>query len=212
MKHQKVIDALKWRYATKVFDKEAKIKASDLRTILESARLAPSSFGTEPWKFIVVENPDVRAQLRTAAYDQSKVTDASHIIVLARRTDAEKITPELIARTAATQGKSEADLVALKEMVEGAVAYKQGAGVYDGWAAGQTYLALGVMIETASLLEIDNCPMEGFDRAKVDEILGLKEKHLASVTMLALGKRGVDTYATLPKTRRNFDEVVEFVK
>lgn len=212
MTHKKIIDALQWRYATKVFNKEEKVKAKDLKTILESARLSPSSFGVEAWKFIVVENPEVRAQLRAAAYDQEKVTDASHLVVLTRRTDAEHIASELIARTAATQGKSEADLAGLKQMVEGAIAFKQGAGAYDAWAAGQTYIALGIMIETASLLGVDNCPMEGFDNAKVDEILGLKTRNLASVSMLALGARGTDGYAALPKTRRPFEEVVEFLK
>lgn len=212
MIHKKIIDALQWRYATKIFSKEAKVNAKDLQTILESARLSPSSFGVEAWKFIVVENPEIRAKLRAAAYDQEKVTDASHIVILARRTDAENIAGELIARTAIAQSKSESDLATLKQMVEGSIAFKQGAGTYDAWSAGQTYIALGIMIETASLLGVDNCPMEGFDNAKVDEILDLKTRNLASVSMLALGARGEDGYAALPKTRRSFGEVVEFLK
>ncbi len=212
MKHTKIIDALQWRYATKIFNKDAKVQVSDLRTILESARLSPSSFGVEAWKFIVVENPELRAKLRAAAYDQPKVTDASHLVVLARRTDSENIVPELIARTAAAQGKTEDDLSGLKKMVDTTVTYKHAANLFDTWTAAQTYIALGMMVETASLLGIDNGPMEGFDAARVDEILGLNAKNLASVTMLALGYRGDDPYAQIPKTRRDFDEVVEFIK
>jgi len=212
MTHKKIIDALQWRYATKVFNAEAKVKTKDLQTILESARLAPSSFGIEAWKFIVVENPEIRMKLRAVAYDQPKVTDASHLIVLTRRTDAENIAPELIARTAATQGKTVEELSALQKMVEGSITFKNAANAFAAWTTAQTYIALGTMIETASLLEVDNCPMEGFDSAQVDEILDLKSKNLASVSMLALGYRGEDSYASLPKTRRPFEEVVEFLK
>lgn len=212
MTHQKIIEALQWRFATKIFDSSKKVSESNLKAILESARLAPSSFGVEAWKFIVVENPELRAKLRAVAYDQPKVTDASHLVVLARRTDSENIVPELIARTATAQGKTEDDLAGLKKMVDTTVTYKHAANTFDAWAGAQTYIALGIMVETASLLGIDNGPMEGFDPAHVDEILGLKAKNLASVTMLALGYRGDDPYAKLPKTRRDFDDVVEFVK
>lgn len=211
MIQNQIIEALKNRYATKVFDTNKKVSESDLQTILESARLAPSSFGIEAWKFLVVNNPEIRAQLRAAGYDQSKFTDASHLIVLARRTDSENISNELIERTAAAQGKTAEDLAGLKQMVDGSIAFKTGTNTFDSWTAAQTYIALGIMVETAALMGIDSCPMEGFDAQKIDEILGLTDKKLATVTILALGYRGDDAYATLPKTRRNFDEVVEVI-
>ncbi len=211
MIQNQIIEALKNRYATKVFDTNKKVSDADLQTILESARLAPSSFGIEAWKFLVVNNPEIRAQLRAAGYDQPKFTDASHLIVLARRTDSENISNELIERTAATQGKTVEDLAGLKQMVDGSIAFKTGTNTFDSWTAAQTYIALGVMIETSALMGVDSCPMEGFDAQKVDEILGLADKKLAVVTILALGYRGDDAYATLPKTRRNFDEVVEVI-
>lgn len=211
MIQNQIIEALKNRYATKVFDTNKKVSESDLQTILESARLAPSSFGIEAWKFLVVNNPEIRAQLRAAGYDQSKFTDASHLIVLARRTDSENISNELIERTAATQGVTAENLAGLKQMVDGSIAFKTGTNTFDSWTAAQTYIALGIMVETAALMGIDSCPMEGFDAQKIDEILGLTDKKLATVTILALGYRGDDAYATLPKTRRNFDEVVEVI-
>lgn len=103
---QEILSALKWRYATKVYDSSKRVSDEDIRTILESGRLSPSAFGVEPWKFIVVENPEIRAQLRAVGFDQPKITDASHLVVIARRTDArERITQELIDRTAEQQDR-----------------------------------------------------------------------------------------------------------
>jgi nitroreductase len=202
------ITALQWRYAVKTFDVDKKINKEDLMTILESGRLAPSSFGIEPWKFLVVNNSEIRAQLRAAAYDQTKVTDASHLIVITRRTDAAALPTELVQRAATAQGTSVEALAGLQQMVEGSMARMDTVGV-ESWLKAQTYIPLGIMIQTASLLSIDNCPMEGFDTAKVNEILGLDQQHLSAVSMLALGYRGEDAFATLPKTRRAHTEVVQ---
>lgn len=211
MIQNQIIEALKNRYSTKIFDTNKKVSDSDLQTILESARLAPSSYGTEAWKFLVVNNPEIRTQLRAAGYDQPKFTDASHLIVLARRTDSENISNELIDRITLTQGKTAEDLAGFKQMVDGAIAFKIGTNTFDSWTAAQTYIPLGIMVETAALMGIDTCPMEGFDTQKVDEILGLADKKLATVSILAIGYRGDDAYANLPKTRRNYDEVVEVI-
>ena len=206
---QEILDAMHWRYATKVYDSSKKVSREDLMTILEAGRLAPSSIGLEGWRFIVVENPELRAKLREAAYGQPKVTDATYIVVIARRTDAENLTNELVARAAKQQGVSEESLDGLRKMAEGGTGRPQ--PELDAWLRAQTFIPLGVMIETAALLKIDGGPMEGFDPAKVDEILGLAAKHLKSTTMFAIGYRGEDPAATRPKVRREFDEVVEFV-
>lgn len=206
-----ILRALSWRYAVKTFDPAKNMSDEDLHTILESGRLAPSSVGLEPWKFIVVDDPEVRAKLREASYGQSKVTDAARLIVIAARTDAERLSDELIARTSKAQGKSPEELAPLRQMAEGSISAKPAGVARNGWLAAQTYIALGVMLETASLLGIDAGPMEGFDADKVDGVLGLKEKNLHAATMLALGYRGDDAFAALPKTRRPFDEAVEFV-
>lgn len=206
-----IMKALSWRYATQVFDPERKLPEDTLRTILESGRLAPSSFGVEPWKFIVVTDRDLRAKLREASYGQPKVTDASHLVVIARRTDVrENISRELIERISAATGATADDLGGLRQMVDGAVASRSDAAL-DAWAAAQTYIPLGIMIETAALLGVDAGPMEGFVPDQADEILGLKAKHLSATTMLALGYRGEDVAAARPKVRRGFDEAVEFI-
>jgi len=211
MKNEEIINALKWRYATKVFDASKKVSDEDMQTILESARLAPSSTGIEPWKFLVVKNADLRQKLRAASYDQLKVTDASHLVVIARRTDADVLPDELIARTAVAQGKKPEDLGGLKHMAEGIITAHPDKNILNEYLARQTYIPLGTMVETAALLGIDNCPMEGFNPDQVVEILGLSSKNLYPVAMIAFGYRGDDNYSKLPKVRRSFDEVVEVI-
>ncbi len=206
-----IIDAMSWRYAGKIFDTTKKISNEQLNTILEAGRLSPSAYGVESWQFIVVNNKDLREKMKEASYGQPKVTDASHIIVIAARTDGHTVIDELISRTAKTQGKTVEDLKGFSDMVHGFVD-TIGTEAAKNWYKAQSYLPLGIMVEAAALLGIDSGPMEGFDAAKVDELLGLKEKNLQAVTMLALGFRGDDDYAKLPKTRKSFEEVVTILE
>lgn len=210
MKNKEIIDALNWRYGVKNFDTTRKVSDEDLHTILESARLAPSSIGLEPWKFLVIENPELRAKLQAASYGQPKVTEASHLIVIARRTDIHNLANEVVERTATTHGKAHEELAGLRATAEGGLARPEDA--VHRWLAHQSYIALGIMIETAALLGIDTGPMEGFDSAQVDEILGLKEKNLASQSILAIGYHGEDKYANLPRVRRSFEDAIEFIR
>ena len=210
--NKKIVDALNWRYAVQVFDQAKKVTAEDLNTILEAGRLTASSYGIEAWKFLVIENAEIRGKLREAGYGQPKISEASHLIVIARRTDMrENISKERIERTAQTFKQTVDDLAGFREMIDGAIAAKADE-VLDSWAAKQTYIPLGTMMEAASLLGIDNAAMEGFDPQKYDEILGLKEKNLSSTVLLALGYRGEDETAKRPKVRRKIEDVVEFIK
>lgn len=211
MNNQDIIKSLNWRYATKTFDSNKKVSESDINTILESARLTPSSYGLEAWKFLVVTNPNTKIELRKASYDQTKVTDASHIIVLTRRTDLANLIPELISRLSKNQNKDPKDFAGLQEMVQGTMSAHEKYKNLDSWLSAQTYIALGFMMETAALLEIDTCPMEGFDPNAVNNILGLNDKNLSVVSMLAVGYRGDDAFSKNKKTRRSFEEVVEFI-
>ena len=212
MNKEEILKAMNWRYATKIYDPSKTVSEEDLHTILESARLSPSSNGVEMWKFIVVENKEIRSKIREAGYGQPKITDASRLIVITYRTDsAENLTKERLERTAKIQNEKPSDLEGLKTILDGSVSQKIKDGSLECWIKAQSYIPLGIMIETAALLEIDGGPMEGFQPGKVDDILKLKEKNLKSVTMLALGYRGEDPASRRPKVRREFDEVVEFV-
>lgn len=213
MNNEQIVSALNWRYAVQAFDKTKKVSAEDVHTILEAGRLAPSSYGLEGWKFIVVESPELREKVKAAGYGQPKITDASHLIVIARRTDARAtIVNERIARTAKVTGAPESALKGFKDMLDGTVAMRDDAAL-DMWIRSQTYIPLGIMMETASLLKIDNAAMEGFDPKGVDEALGLTAMNVTATSLLAIGYRsGDDEAAARPKVRRDFDEVVQFLK
>lgn len=209
---ESILKALNWRYGVKVFDPSKKITPEQLHTILESGRLAPSAIGLEPWKFLVVENPELRAKMREASFGQPKVTDAPYLVVIARRTDVrENIPNELIDRAAKIHNVDHSELDGLRQMAEGGV-QRQTDESLDSWAKAQTYIPLGMMLETAALMGVDAGPMEGFNAPEIDRILGLKEKNLATTTMVAFGYRGDDPAAQRKKVRREFDEVVEFIK
>lgn len=212
MKDQ-IVKAMNWRYAVKAYDKDKKVSKEDLETILEVGRLAPSSFGIEAWKFLVIENPELREKIKGAAYGQTQVTDASYLIVVTQRTDIrENIARELVERTAKATGKSPEDLAEFNKMISGSIQSRTDDQLL-AWARSQTYIALGAMVEAAALLGVDASSMEGFNPAEVDKILGLKEKNLASVTLFEVGYRSnEDGYATRAKVRRLFSEVVEFIK
>lgn len=209
MKKEEILKALNTRYAVKIFDKNKKITDEDLNTILESARLSPSSLGLEPWHFIVVND----TKTREAIYEyskQPKILDASHLIVLTYKTNLKEVIEERLERTAKIQNQKVEELATYREFLEGATKNKTDLEL-DSWLKAQTYIPLGIMVTTASLLNIDNCPMEGFQNEKIDEILGLKEKNLKSVTMLALGYRGIDEYEKKPKIRKEFKDVVRII-
>ena len=204
-----IIKAMNWRYAGKIFDATKIITDEELHTVLEAGRLSPSVFGLEPWQFILVNNKDTRKKLREASYGQPKVTDASHLVIIATRTDPTNVVDEHVKRTADSQGKTVEDLKGFNDMLLGALTQHGDKAV--NWLTRQSYIPLGIMIETAALLGIDSGPMEGFNADQVDEILGLKEKNLHATTILALGHRGDDPYLKVPKVRKSFEEAVTMI-
>ncbi len=209
MNKEQIIDALKRRYATKQFDTSKKIDDANFDALLEVIRLSPSSFGVQPWRFIVVRNPELREKLKAAAYGQPQVTEASHLIVFAIVNNLdEAYIDSFIKSTAEVRGISATTLQPVKEMIMGSVLSKSDTDK-KAWSAKQLYISLGMLLEAAALLGIDASPMEGFDPAEFDEILGLKEKGLAATVICALGYRSEsDPYATYPKSRFSKNEVV----
>jgi nitroreductase/dihydropteridine reductase len=198
VKRMGTIEDLNWRYATKVFSKK-KIPQKDLDELLETLRLAPSSFGLEPWKFIVVSDEKTREKLREAAWGQSQVTDASHLIVLCIRKNLdEKYVKNFIERMAKTRNTTTDSLKGYEKMLLDFVNGMTPAAIEE-WSKKQVYLALGVLLTAAAQKRIDAGPMEGFNPAKFDEILGLKD--VKSTVICALGYRGEDKYAAAKKVR-----------
>jgi len=200
---QQLLDRLNWRYATKQFDPNRTISAQDWATLEEALKLTPSSGGLQPWKFIVVTDPAVRAKLLPASYGQPQITNASHLVVFAaKRNFSEGDVEAFIRHAAATRGVSVESLAAYRDMLVGGIVKSMDEPARDAWARNQAYIALGNLLTSAALLGIDACPMEGFNRAQYDEILGLNKQGFASAVIATLGYRSSsDQYASAPKVR-----------
>ncbi len=202
-----LIQQLNWRYATKGYDASKKLSAEQVATLKEVLRLSPSSYGLQPYKFVHVKNPELRAKLREVSWGQPQVTDASELFVLCRidKMD-EAYVNKFIELTAKTRGVDVASLEGFKQMVMGPAGAD--AATFAQWAAKQVYLALGNLLTSCAVLGIDASPMEGFDPAKYDEILDLPAKGLHSVVICAVGTRSPeDKYATEKKVRFSQEEL-----
>lgn len=205
----KIIEDLNWRYATKTFDSNQKISKEDFQILLESLRLSPSSFGLQPWKFVIVENTDLRTELLGQSWNQKQVTDASHLIVLCR---INKIDDEFVDRFVEdivnTRGGSLEDNKGYSDMMKGFLSRMDQAQKAT-WASMQVYIALGQLMTTAAHMRIDACPMEGFSAEGYDKILGLSDKGLTAVVVCPVGYRSnEDKYATAAKVRYNLDDLI----
>ena len=203
-------EKLNWRYATKKMDATRIVPQEKVERILEAANLAPTSSGLQPFEIIVVTNPEVKARLRAVAFDQAQVTDGSHVLVFAAwdnyttaRIDA------VIEQTHAERGTPMATLNAYYDGLKAQYLPRDAELNYQH-AARQAYIAFGVALTAAAFEEVDSTPMEGFDPAQVDEILGLREKGLRSVTLMPLGYRAAegDWLRGAKKVRKPMNELV----
>jgi len=198
-----LIHQLNWRYATKQFDPNRKISAQDWAALEHALVLAPSSCGLQPWKFIVVKDPSVRAQLLPASWGQKQIVDASHLVVFAARKNLTEADVDFFLRRAAeVRGIPVEKLADFRGMIIGSIINGMDIPARDAWAKNQVFLALGVLLASAALLGIDACPMEGIEPAKYDEILGLPAKGYGTAVVATLGYRAqTDKYAAAPKVR-----------
>jgi nitroreductase len=208
-----LLQQLNWRYATKQFDATKTIPADQWQALVQSMVLAPSSFGLQPWKFFVVRNPDLRQQMVQAAWGQSQVVDASHLVVFARKNDMGPADVEpYIQRMAEVRQTSVESLEGLAGMVKGF--FKEPPYPLDpnAWANRQVYIALGMFLHSAALLGIDTCPMEGFVPAQIDDLLNLPAQGYSAVVLCAAGYRSEqDKYASLAKVRYPLEDVVGYL-
>ncbi len=206
---EQLLGQLQWRYATKQFDPARKIPAAEWEALEAVLVLSPSSYGLQPWKFIVVENPAVRETLLPATWGQRQVVDASHYVVLAiQKNFGEPGIDRYFKRTLEVRGGSMEKLEGYRTMMINTLLKSPLHDMIDHWATYQVYIALGNLMTSAALLGIDTCPMEGFERAKYDEILGLPGLGLHSAVCCALGYRAAtDKYAQAPKVRYKKEDV-----
>lgn len=181
-----------WRYATKKFDASKKVSDADFDQLLEAIQLSSSSYGLQPYKIFIIENPEVRTKIQAAAWNQSQVTEASHLLVFANQLDMTKANIDAyFDNMCTTRGLT-------KEMVSGYQEFMTGSIIKltpeskNNWNARQTYLALANLLNAAAEMKIDVTPMEGFVPAEVNSILGLEELGLNAVLMAPIGYRSTE--------------------
>lgn len=179
----------RWRYATKKFDANRKISAVDLEILKEAIQLSTSSYGLQPYKVFIIENPKLRAEIQPAAWGQSQIVDASQLLIFANITNfGETEIDRYINNMAETRGipveniKGYADFMKMKI---NALSVEE----RDIWTSKQTYLALANLMNAAAELKIDVTPMEGFEPEAVNEILGLKKLGLNASLLATIGYR-----------------------
>jgi nitroreductase len=207
-----ILQVLNWRYATKKFDPDQKIPDETWQALEQSLRLAPSSFGLQPWKFFVVRNPDLRQKIQEAAWGQSQVVDASHLVVLAIKTGINTADVDTyVERVSTVRQTPRENLEGLENMVKGYLKDPPFPLDVDAWSARQVYIALAFLLYSAALMEIDACPMEGFVPDQVNEILGLPAQGYSAVVLCTMGYRAEDDkYADMAKVRYETENVVQY--
>jgi nitroreductase len=203
-----LVERLRWRYATKRFDPAYRLDPEVWQALEQGLVLAPSSFGLQPWHFVVVTDPATKARLQPASWNQPQIVEASHLVVFAhRRGYAPADLDHHLDHVASVRNVPRESLAGFEKAVLGHLE-RPGFDV-DEWTRRQTYIAVGSLLTSAALLGVDACPMEGIDPAQYDEILGLRERGLASVCVVTLGRRAADDrYAALPKVRFDASELI----
>jgi len=219
MTTKEIIDAFNFRHACKIFDKNKKISIDDFNTILEVARLSPSSFGFEPWKFLVVQNMDLREKLLPATWGALNILPtASHfVIILARKKPTLLYNSDYISHIMSDihkipKEKAEARREKYKKFQEEDFDLLSNDRYIFDWASKQTYIALGNMMSVAAMLGIDSCAVEGFERDKLEEIVrkdfGIDTNVFGVSVMVGFGYR-VNEQAV--KTRQSLEDIVEWI-
>ena len=212
MAPSELLSALNFRYATKAFDPEKTLPDEIWEALLESLVLAPSSFGLQPWRFVVVEDSMLRDELRKVSWGQAQVTDADKLVVFTSRDD---LTPEdtsrWLSRLAEVQGQDPAELEGLGKVVDG-FANNMTVEQRHAWNVRQTYIALGQFMTSAAALGVDTCPLEGLDPASYDNILALTGSGYATCVACAVGYRTSDDHhAARPKARFPREDVIQII-
>ncbi len=204
-----IVADLEWRYATKKFDANRKIDANTWQKIEQSLILSPSSFGLQPWKFVVVTDQKKKEELARFSWAQNQPADCSHLVVICRVSNVDSAYIDHYLNTIAKVRGIEANsLSAYKDMMVNSI-LKMDTGTQAAWTSAQCYIALGVLMSAAAALQVDSCPMEGFIKEDYDRILDLNSKGLHSVVVCPLGYRANDDkYASLKKVRFPASEVI----
>jgi nitroreductase len=185
----KIIENLKWRYATKKFDSSKTISTEDFETLKKAMQLTASSYGLQPYKILNIEDKEIREKLRAASWNQSQIEDASHMIVLANMTDfGDELVDDYFENVIDTRNVTKEDVTDYANTIKstiGQLSQEQKAV----WTAKQAYIVVGNLLSAAAQLKIDACPMEGFQSEEYNKILDLNSKNLNAAVVVTLGYR-----------------------
>lgn len=205
---ESLLRVLNARYAVKKFDSSRVIPENTWNTLEEALVLSPSSYGLQPWKFIVVTDSALKEELAPHAWNQPQITSCSHLVVFcAKRELTGDDVQHLMSETAQKRGMAATDLHGYASMIGGAISNLSPDDLLN-WNKRQVYLALDQFLLCCALLGVDACPMEGFSNAKFDELLGLTE--VTSTVVASAGYRAPDDkYADLAKVRYSKDQIIE---
>lgn len=198
-----LLEKLNWRYATKIFDPTKKLSDDQWQQLKTALILSPSSYGLQPYKFIVITDQTLKEKLVAHSWNQTQPKDCSHFVVFAGlRTVTEEYTTKFVNLTANTIGVEPKTLDAYKRVIVNDLVKGPRSKVINFWAANQTYIALGNLMTSAAILGVDTCPMEGIVPGEYDKLLDLKDSPYQTLVACALGFRSEkDKYATRKKVR-----------
>ncbi len=204
MRKKEFLDMMNFRHACKIFDTNKKISEDDFNYILEAARLSPSSFGMEPWRFLVIENQKVKEDLKPLCWNQNQITTCSHLVII--KTDNKALKDrDYIAKMFK---RRELDEEKTKAYIKRYESFLENQNI-SCWSAKQCYIAAANMMSAAAFIGIDSCPIEGFDKNEVQKYLKVDGKNVEVVLILAFGYRIKEA----PKKKRlSLEEIVERIK
>jgi|SRR5690554_718613 len=208
-----VLKALKWRYAVKKFDSSKKLTELQIERLKKSLQLTPTSMGLQLMKFVMVESEEVKEKITPIAYNQPQIEDASHLIIMCRKTDVKPEDIDSFIMEAASANNLEVSHKAMQDYDKSLrVSLSIPIEKQKIWMDNQVYIALGNLMTVCAIEGIDACPMEGFDRKKLNETLGFNEQHLDAVIILALGHRSEDDYRLkFKKVRRPLKDLFQTI-
>lgn len=218
---EEILKAYQFRHACKEFDVNKKISDEDFQFILETGRLSPSSFGFEPWKFVVIQNQDIRNKLLPVAWGaQKQLPTASHfVVILARKKEEMIYNSSYISNFMKNIQQLPEEVITMKrgfykEFQESDFQLLESDRAMFDWASKQTYIALGNMMTAAAQIGIDSCPIEGFNKEKVEAVLKeegiLSDKSFGVSVLVAFGHRLEEPKRD--KTRQTMNMIVEWIK
>ena len=206
------LEALQQRYSVKKFDKEKIVPAENIKNILKAAQLSASSLGLQPYEILVVESEDVKQKLIPAYYNPSQISTCSHMIILVSKKNLdENYLSKYFQHISKVRDIALENLDPFKNTINQHVE-RLSAEEINFWAEKQAYIVLGNLMFAAALENVDTCPMEGFNKEKIEEILDLDTKNESVSVTLALGYRAEDDiFQNFKKVRKPDDKLFKFL-